>query len=331
VRRSPVALLLCVLCASVLGTCLVSCGSTPAIRPDGGNEPTVISPGNDNQPPPASGVTSGAFVFIHHSVGEAWLDDGLQTALVAKSYVSAYHDITYDTDVTPDSGRPDTLADIPGDLTDMVHWIGWFNDYLNSVKNFTGTRASGRAAGVNRIIMFKSCYPNSAIEGDGTEPGDPFDSTPTITNYRALFRHPGGPGQTYQYDGNTYRALDDIFAANPNTLFIPVTAPPECFEYADPDGARRARQFNNWLKSEWLTNYQEAHAGLNNVAVFDLFDVLANADTHATYPNQLRAEYGGDSGDSHPNSTANQAAVQQFATGASNFLDTAWGAFSASQ
>ncbi len=269
------------------------------------------------------GIAAGQddLVFIHHSVGQNWLDHSLDAALLAKTYVDERNDITYGTDVAPDSGRPDSIGGTTGDSTDMYQWLLWFNDYLGRVK------AHGCANGANRIVMFKSCYPASNVEGDGTEPGDPFDSAATLANYRAVYRHPDGAGHTYDFGGDTYAALEDVFAANPGFLFIPVTAPPwNPAEGSNTANARRARTFNNWLKHTWLPAYRTAHPGLDNVAVFDLFDVLAYPDNHATQPNLLRAEYR--TGDSHPNATANAAATAVCATATSNFLDTAWQAFS---
>ena len=269
----------------------------------------------------ARAATTDDLVFIHHSCGENWLDNSLDAALVAKDYIDERNDITYGTDLPPDPGRPDSLASVPGDLTDMCHWLRWFNDYLGRVK------AHGCADGVNRIIMFKSCFPNSDIHSDGTEPGEPFNSDRTLANYKAVFRHPNGPGNSYDDGGTTYEPLGDIFAQNPDTLFIFVTAPP--LRYADTNdaNAHRARLFNNWAKGEWLASYNAAHPGLNNVAVFDWFDVLAYPDDHGSHPNRLKAEYGGATGDSHPNDAANAYSTEVFATGPGNFIDAAWGAF----
>ncbi|HQH52478.1 MAG TPA: Ig-like domain-containing protein [Candidatus Hydrogenedentes bacterium] len=261
-------------------------------------------------------------VFIHHSVGENWLAHSLESALLAKTYIDDRNDITYGTVIAPDTGRPASLGEVPGDLTDMQHWVLWFNDYLEHVK------IEGCQDGVNRIIMFKSCFPNSHIDDAGEEPGNPFDGWRTLANYRAVFRHPDGPGNTYEYEGHVYRPLEDVFAENPDTLFIPVTAPPECWADTDAAIAARAREFNNWLKDEWLPNY-ETETGLQNVAVFDLFDVVANEEHAASHPNQLREEYGGDSGDSHPNDDANARLTEVFATDPDNFLDTEWAEFSA--
>ncbi len=268
--------------------------------------------------------TEDDIVFIHHSCGSAWLSNSLHVALLAKDYIDERNDITYGTDVSPDVGRPDSLSPTPGDRTNMNHWILWFNDYLD------GARHHGSDTGFNRIVMFKSCYPISNVTADGAEPGDPFSSAQTLANYKAVYRHPDGPGHTYTRNSDIYRPLEDIFAQNPDILFIPVTAPP--LHYAPSDAtndanAQRARLFNEWLKQDWLAGYDAAHPGLNNVAIFDWFDVLAYPDDHPDHPNRLREEYGGANGNSHPNSIANGYSTQVFATDPDNLLDRAWDAF----
>lgn len=260
-------------------------------------------------------------VFIHHSCGNNWLNDGLHDTLLAKSYIDERNDITYGTDISPDTSRPDSLSSTPGDKTNMDHWIYWFNDYLNNVKNH------GCTDGFNKIIMFKSCYPGSDIAGDGTEPGDPFSSTKILANYKAVYRHYNGPGEIYTDNGYIYKPLQDIFAENPDILFIPVTAPPLHYTATNDANAHRARMFNNWLKNDWLNDYNSEHPGLNNVAVYDWFDFLAYSNDHSDHPNRLKGEYGGGSGNSHPNTLANQESTVDFATGTNNFIDTAWNTY----
>ncbi len=66
---------------------------------------------------------------------------------------------------------------------------------------------------------------------------------------------------------------------------------------------------------------------MNNVAVFDWFDVLAYPDDDSSHPNRLKQEYGGDSGDSHPNVDANEYSTDIFARNPDNFIDNAWNNF----
>jgi len=263
-------------------------------------------------------------LFIHHSCGANWLNDGLRNVLLAKSYVDEVNEIYYGDVVPRDSGRPSSLGSVPGDNTNMNHWIYWFNDYLE------GIQRQGCADGRNAIVMFKSCYPASNVSSDGTLPGNPFSDAQTITNYQSVYRNSANPTGTYSRGGSEYQTLEQIFAAHPNILFIPVTAPPMHYgPYDDSNNtnARRARRFNNWLINEWLPSYQAAYPTLNNVAVFDWFDILAFPDDHATHPNRLRTEYGGNAGDSHPNTTANQRSATLFST----FLEAAYTAWTSGE
>ncbi|NOZ93898.1 MAG: hypothetical protein GXP47_04025, partial [Acidobacteria bacterium] len=57
------------------------------------------------------------------------------------------------------------------------------------------------------------------------------------------------------------------------------------------------------------------------------FDVLTYPDDHASHPNRLREEYGGTSGDSHPDTVANQDSTAIFATDPGNFIDAKWARF----
>lgn len=289
---------------------------------------TSVEPSR-TRPSPADVERPGGILFIHHSVGEDWLDHSLREALLAKPYITDVNDSDYGTVLEPDPGRPASLGPVPGDHTDMQHWILWFNDYLGAIKSHGCEEGT-----TNRIVMFKSCYPMSNVDSDGRLPGNPFSHKRTVTNYQAVYRPAGGPGNGYEFRGYTYRPLQDIFAANPDTLFIVVTAPPR--HYAPKDAGSdaknaRARRFYNWLKTEWLPAYDAANPGLCNVAVFDLFDVLANPADAPAHPNRLRAEYGGESGDSHPNEAARAAATEAFASGEDNLLDRAWERFSAQQ
>ena len=297
-------------------------------------------------------------IFLHHSVGQHWLDEGLREALLQKPYIDNVDDTFYGTYVSPSPGRPASLAPRPGDFTDANHWIFWFNDYLEAIKNrdnpegFLDTYAEKITAripaagsffdlilgqpvpGNNKIVVFKSCFLDNNMHSEATGPVDPFSDTRTFANHQAVFRHPDGAGNTYTHNRFTYKPLEDIFAENPNTLFIFVTNPPSHYGPQDAitdENARLNRAFNTWLKEEWLPGYNKANPGLNNVAIFDLLDVWAYPDNHAEHPNRLKAEFGGNSGDSHPNQAANEYATKIFATSSKNFIDQAWETFNKGQ
>ena len=112
-------------------------------------------------------------VFIHHSVGGHWLaapgpeagancivtshpnGGGLRSALEEQGY--EVHEASYGSRVGQD--------------TDIVHWPPKFRDQMDQIlpcRHQDLPLPDGRR---NRIVVFKSCYPNNAFVGPGTPPG----------------------------------------------------------------------------------------------------------------------------------------------------------------
>ncbi len=207
-------------------------------------------------------------VFLHHSVGRNWLQDGLREELMARGI--AVQSITYGDEI--------------GEETDMNNWVPKFEKNIEQIFNFGYTDSDVQ----NDIIMFKSCYPNSNIISEGTKAGDPYSPEKTTSNYHAIFD-----------------SLKNTFSAHPQKQFIYVTSPPLHKLKTSLENAARAREFNQWIKSDFITRYKE-ETGLNNFVVFDLFDVLANDQ------NLLKDNYSDREGDSHPNLIANKAASKAF-------------------
>ncbi len=70
-----------------------------------------------------------------------------------------------------------------------------------------------------------------------------------------------------------YNEILKYFASRPDKLFVVITAPPlSSSSYSD-----NARAFNLWLVNDWL---DENNYTLNNVAVFDFYNVLTGANHH---------------------------------------------------
>ncbi|MFZ2633512.1 MAG: hypothetical protein WA081_22880, partial [Desulfosalsimonadaceae bacterium] len=125
------------------------------------------------------------------------------------------------------------------------------------------------------------------------------------------------------------------FATRQDKLFVIITAPPMTEnEYNnDPElskaqRAANARAFNNWLINDWLDGYTH-----NNVAVFDYFNVLTHPDNHyrvgggsvehVTSPLSGNfAYYPLNDWDSHPNTTGQQKATQEFVPLLNSFYNT---------
>jgi len=212
----------------------------------------------DDPTPPASTIK---LVFIHHSTGEGWLADDhgrLGMALRDNNYFVS--DTNYD-------WGPDSI----GSLTDIGHWWLWFlgpkrDAYMAALLNQSGQRSSysrlsDDPGGENRIVMFKSCFPNSQMEG---HPDDPPTAGPNPLQ---------GNSEPLTV-GNAKRIYNDLlayFATRQDKLFVVITAPPLAQGSTDSQAAANARAFNNWLVHTWLASYPQ-----RNVAVFDFYNVLTS-------------------------------------------------------
>jgi hypothetical protein len=215
-------------------------------------------------------VTPVKLIFIHHSTGGNWLADSngqLGIALRNNNYFVS------DTNYGWVGGGTDI-----GDRTDIGNWWEWFNSpnrdsiladlYAESNQNDSYSRLNSDPGGKNEIVLFKSCYPNSALKGN---PNDP--ATVGANPLRDQ-----SSGSQYHTVGNAKGIYTDMlayFATRQDKLFIVITAPP----LNDDTYAANARAFNNWLVHDWLASYPH-----RNVAVFDFYNVLTsnggNANTN---------------------------------------------------
>ncbi len=216
-----------------------------------------------NPDPPASPVK---LIFIHHSTGENWLTDdngGLGIALRNNNYFVSDTNYGWGPD-NADLGGP------VGDYTDIGQWWNWFNGPIspsNTEALFTEysrhsyyTRMAADPGGENEIIMFKSCFPNSALKGNPHEP-PPVGDNPLRGQ---------GSGSDYQTVANAKGIYSDLLpycASRQDKLFVVITASP----LRSSAYAGNARAFNNWLVNEWLKDYP-----FHNVAVFDFYNVLTS-------------------------------------------------------
>jgi hypothetical protein len=256
----------------------------------GSNLPGRAAAQADNPSPPSEPVK---LIFIHHSTGENWLTDGygnLGQALAANNYFVS--DTNY-------GWGPDGI----GDNTDIPNWTDWFRSertpvYMEALFNESEqhanyTRSFGDPGGENVIVMFKSCFPNSALEGSPNDAPDP-DGWLSVGHAKYV-----------------YNEILQYFATRPDKLFIVITAPP----LSDGTYAANARAFNNWLLNDWLA---ENGYTLANVAVFDFYNILTSPDAHHHYAGgQIEHIAAGSntlaypSGDDHPSEAGSQKATDE--------------------
>jgi hypothetical protein len=276
-----------------------------------------VSAQGDNPRPPASPVK---LIFIHHSTGENWLEDGhgrLGITLRGNNYFVS--DTNY-------GWGPDSI----GDKTDIGHWWTWFagpsrDTYTSALYGENGqhsyySRLPTDPGGPNQIILFKSCFPNSNLGGNPNDPptsgGNPLrgQSEPlTVGNAKGI-----------------YNDILAYFATRQDKLFVVITAPPLVANGTDAASAANARAFNNWLVYDWLDGYPH-----HNVAVFDFYNVLtsnggnpftndlasatgnhhrwrnAAIEHRQDLPDNFSA-YGSDAWDSHPTAAGGRKASAEF-------------------
>ncbi len=316
-----------------LSACLASlvlmAGNPPAVPdPSAGSSPAAPqAPKADNPLPPSHPVK---LIFIHHSTGNNWLSDSdftpiggdLGEALMQNNYFVSGTDVGW---------GPDSI----GDRTDIGQWWDWFRgpqsatytaalytEYdQNNPPYSSWPRLATDPGGENQVILFKSCYPNSSILGSPTDP-------PTTGDNPMRGATSGSDTYTVANAKGIYNDLLVYFATRQDKLFILITPPPLMQSATDASRAANARALNDWLVNDWLDAYP-----YNNVAVFDLYNVLTsnggnpdlndvNSETgnhhrwwngavqHIQTVNSNYAAYPVD--DSHPTYAGNQKATAEF-------------------
>src|SRR4029078_4002287 len=219
----------------------------------------VTSPGAD----PGKPSRALSMVWLHHSTGDALLKGGLLDALRGDNI--AVHDLNY-SEATVDGY-------VIGDHTDVPEWPKTFN-----TPKFFDTVTSWELSGGKHhdVVMFKSCFPNSAITSDAM-----------LDEFK---QH--------------YNALLPTFKAHPEMMFVAMSTPPLVKAKTDPDAAVRARKFAAWITTE-------SAAGVKNVKVFDLFTALAILPDKPD-ANTLVPQFSEGKKDSHPSRDGAQAVTRQF-------------------
>jgi hypothetical protein len=274
--------LLALLLVFVAVLSLAACGGAAEQGGDATDTSTstsdTVSPGDDATIPVSTTSADGStvnLVFIHHSVGENWLNDGLCRALNDSGYHVA--DIYYGWRAY-------------GDNTDTVDWPTWFTDEVmglvyQELGQMTAPNNLETAPGENTIVMFKSCYPNSDVGSD-------------ISDEKAI-----------------YNSLLPYMEAHPDKMFVLVTPPPMiaipdaqktrelCDWLTDRD--------NGWLAG--LSTGNVFVFDLYNVLTNpDAHHRLADGvEVHEVVPGSDTLYYHSD-GDDHPNSDGDIKATEEF-------------------
>jgi hypothetical protein len=158
-----------------------------------------------------------------------------------------------------------------GDMTDTGQWWIWFRSpesevVMNRVYQEDGqhsvyTRFAESPGEENEIVIFKSCFPNSALQGGMNDPVPPIGDNPLKAEGAWSEHH------TVANAKGIYLDLLGYFRSRPDKLFIIVTAPP----LSDGKYAANARAFNTWLVNDYLDTYDG-----KNVFVYDFYNVMTS-------------------------------------------------------
>lgn len=254
----------------------------------------------------ASPASVTKLVFIHHSTGQAWLQDGyggLAASLGASNYFVSDTNYGWGTDAI-------------GDHTDVGDWWTWFRGpsaatYTSELYADTGIRSGysrvpANPGGENTVVMFKSCFPNSGVGGSAADPIPAIADNP--------LKGAGMSGLTVGNAKGVYLDLLEYFEAHPDKFFVLVVSPPLREADTSAASAANARALANWLvdPAGLLAGYS---AG--NVFVFDYYTVLTgghhrlvgSAVEHTAGPTNYLAY---PTGDSHPSAAGDQIATAEF-------------------
>jgi hypothetical protein len=202
-------------------------------------------------------------LFMHHSTGANLIQQGgLREGLSALGY--EFSDHGYNEEGLCDARGNPTGANfaVPDDNTDPDGWAAVFAQPVVAPPANTLSWMLGYD-----VVLFKSCFPSSNITDEEM-----------LSNYKTH-----------------YLSIRAAIDRTPDRLFIAFTPPPLVPSETDPANAARARAWAEYLTSD------EFRGGRKNLAVFDFFSLLADAN------GVLRQEYRGDEWDSHPNRLANEA------------------------
>jgi len=226
-------------------------------------------------------------IFLHHSTGGNVYKEG-----TVKEWIDNYNQENGSNIVINERAYPNEpykWKNYPFD-----YWNLWINGECDSSQ--PGIECMNTLAAANDVIIFKHCFPGAHVYEDTGNP-DINSERHTLENYKLQ-----------------YRALREFLNDYPDNTFIVWTLAPLHRLTTNPEDARRAGEFVDWVNNEWLQEDGKKH---KNILVFDFWGLSAelNENPSQGQVNCLRYEYekDHDSKDSHPNLKANEAIGPVFA------------------
>lgn len=217
-------------------------------------------------------------IFLHHSTGLCnWGPNGSNTSVPQEilNYNTQHNYTGIDAVNFSKSWFPVNLDN---------EWNTWDNIFRGtsseSIETFLQT---------NKILMVKSCYPSSAIIGQGVASDTLTPAKKTIYNYKWHWRN-----------------ILKVMKNHPENFFIIWTNAPLTQNTTSPQSATWAKQFCVWAKDTLANGLDPLFGAFPlNVYVLDYFSKLA--DTNGYLPLQ----YAVSATDPHPNAASTQLVAPQ--------------------
>lgn len=220
-------------------------------------------------------------IFLHHSTGGNVYNEGKVNAWIAD--YNHQHNSNIELTERAFPNKPYEWKNYPFD-----YWNLWINGACDSGQ--PGIECMKTLSRDYRMIIFKHCFPGAQVLEDTGTP-DISAERKSLENYKVQ-----------------YRALRKMMHKYPDNIFVVWTLAPLHRLSTNPENARRAKQFVEWVKGEWLAEDGKSH---DNILVFDFWGLTAEEKENPGQGqvNCLRYKYerSHESGDSHPNTMANEA------------------------
>ena len=210
---------------------------------------------------------SAKILFLHHSTGENIWNGGLEAWL---AQYNTKNGTSYAIRETAFPNEPYEWANYPFD-----YWLLWVKQ---AGKGYQGQPTLEKLARENTVLIWKHCFPGSALEEDSGQPAVDSD-VKSLENYKLQ-----------------YNALKKKMKESPNVRFILWTLALEVEGNIDPGQAGRAREFVRWVKTDW------DEKGDN---IF-LWDFHALESENGLF---LKKKYSSGGGDAHPNEAFSRKAA----------------------
>jgi len=217
-------------------------------------------------------------MFFHHSTGEnIWGPNGSGTSVPQQMTI-------YNNNHSYTGQYAVTMSETWFPLSYDNEWNTWHTIFETNLPENISSYFNG-----NKIIMVKSCFPSSALEGVGA-PGDTlYPDYKTIYNYKWHWRN-----------------ILTVMKNRPQNFFVIWTNAPLTPSQTNPNAAMWSKQFCKWAKDTLANGLDPVFGAFpNNVYVFDFFSKLTDANGY------MLLMYAVAPGDPHPNAAATTLVAPQ--------------------